>query len=62
MFWIRRLLVFPLLAVALAGCAQSKASRYTDQAIRACGEGNVAWVNAQEGRFGCQQGSYSHDH
>lgn len=49
----KRIVLLPLAAL-LAGCATSKVHVYSDNAIRTCGKGNVAYVNAQDGRFGCK--------
>jgi hypothetical protein len=60
---MKRVGLLVVCVVALTGCgAPNKVDEYTDAAIRGCGKGNVAWVNAQEGRYGCRAGSFSHDH
>lgn len=55
--------VLALLAlVLLAACSAAGPEDTADRAIRTCGQGNVAYVDADDGQFACKPEPYFFDH
>lgn len=58
---MRKLLILPLLlaAILFAGCSGPKTT--SDRAVDTCGQGNVAYVDADDGQFACKPPPYFSD-
>ena len=48
------------LLALLTGCSTGPTTRMTDNAIKACGKGNVAYVDVDDHQYGCKP-SEDHD-